>query len=199
MIRNLLLALVIAPMLGLSLPQVASAKDYKIDPAHTSASFKVKHMMVTWVRGEFEDGVAGTVRFDPDDLSSFHADVSIDVGSIDTRNDKRDTHLRSADFFDAKKNGDMTFVSKEVRNITDGHFQLVGDLTLRGTTREVVLDVEGPVGPVKHPMGSTVYGFTGTTEINRTDYGLNWNMPLEDGGMVVGEEVHIIIDLELKK
>jgi len=199
MIRNLLLAAVFAPMLALALPQGAVAKEYKIDPDHTSASFKVKHMMVTWVRGDFESGVNGTVRFDPDDLASFHTDVTIDVATIDTRSKKRDTHLRSADFFGAKKNPQMTFVSREVQNITDDGFQLVGDMTIRGTTREVVLDVEGPIGPVKHPMGATVYGFQGTTVINRTDFGLTWNMALKDGGMVVGEEVHINIDLELKK
>ncbi len=197
MIRNTLLAALAAPLLALAVPQPAAAADYQIDATHTSASFKVKHMMVSWVRGDFDGGVQGTIAFDPADVEAFAADVAIDVATIDTREDKRDAHLKSADFFDVENHPQMTFKSTEVRNVTDGSFQLAGDLTIRGKTLPVVIDVEGPIGPFQHPMGGTVYGFHGTTTVDRTAFGLEWNVPVDGGGWLVGKEVQIDLDLEL--
>jgi polyisoprenoid-binding protein YceI len=126
-------------------------------------------------------------------------DVTIYVDSIDTNNEKRDSHLRTGEFFGAKRFPEMTFVSREVRNIEDTRFEIVGDLTLKGVTQEVVLDVTWPGQAFRSPVGGLVYGFHAETVIDRTEFGVDWNMPVAGGGLVVGEEVHISLDMELVK
>ncbi|MFZ5477465.1 MAG: YceI family protein [Myxococcota bacterium] len=177
---------------------LASAATYEIDPGHTYAGFSIEHMMVTDVHGAFTD-VAGTILFDPAKVSETKADVTIQATSIDTRLQKRDDHLRSPDFFDVAKFPAMTFRSKAVRNPAKGAFQLVGDLTIHGVTKEVVLDVKGPTPEYKDPWGNTKIGFSATTKINRKDFGLTWNKALEQGGLLVGEEVAITIEVEAAK
>lgn len=194
--KNLLtLTTVLATALILSLPSGARAETYKIDSEHTNVGFKVKHMMVSWTHGEFRE-VDGVIEFDPENIEDLSADITIQVESVDTDNDRRDNHLRGGDFFAAKKFPEMTFVSTGVRNVTSEGFDLVGDLTIRGVTNEVVLAVDGPWGPFRNPMGQEVTGFHAETSVNRIDFGLDWNMPVQ-GGVVVGEEVIITIDIEL--
>jgi polyisoprenoid-binding protein YceI len=196
--RFLMTAMLVLPMVALSVPSIASGDTYMIDGAHTAVNFKVKHMMVSWVRGKFGD-TTGTVQYDPANPEATVVDVTIDVSSIDTRNGKRDDHLRSADFFDVENNPQARFTSKRVIRKTNGDLELIGDLTIRGTTREVALAVDAPSAPMMHPMGGTVVGFHATTVIDRQDFGLTWNMALETGGLMVGNEVHLEIDAEIMK
>jgi polyisoprenoid-binding protein YceI len=196
--RILMTAMLVLPMLALSVPAIAGADTYMIDGAHTAVNFKVKHMMVSWVRGKLGD-TSGTVQYDPANPEATVVDVTIDVSSIDTRNGKRDDHLRSADFFDAEAHPNARFTSKRVVRGSSGGLELVGDLTIRGVTREVVLKVDEPSAPMMHPMGGTVVGFHATTVIDREDFGLTWNMALETGGLLVGNEVHLEIDAEITK
>ena len=170
---------------------------WTIDAAHTEAGFAVKHLMISTVRGRF-GALAGTVSFDPDDLSTGSADVTIDVTSIDTREAKRDEHLRSADFFETDKFPALTFKSRRVQAVKGNAFQLVGDLTIKGVTREVILDAESH-GLQNDPWGGERAGFSARTAINRKDFGLVWNVALETGGIVVGEDVKITLDVELVK
>lgn len=170
---------------------------WTIDPTHTEAGFAVKHLMISTVRGRFGD-VQGHVTFDPADLSTGSAEVTINATSIDTREPQRDTHLRSADFFDVEQFPTLTFKSRRVQGLKGENFQLVGDLTIKGITREVSLDVESH-GLQKDPWGGERAGFTAKTAINRKDFGLVWNVALETGGIVVGEDVKITLDLELIK
>lgn len=179
-------------------PTAAVAAPWKIDSAHTRAGFKVKHMMVSWVNGEF-GAVTGTVEFDPKDLTKSAVDVSIDVASIDTREQKRDEHLRSPDFFDVAAHPKMTFKSKKVQKVDAkaGTFELVGDLTIRGITKEVVFQVTGPSPEYKNPWGGIVRGFSATLVINRQDWKVSWNKTLDAGGLLVGDDVHIDLQVEL--
>jgi polyisoprenoid-binding protein YceI len=170
---------------------------WRIDPSHSAAHFSVRHLMVSTVRGQLGP-VSGTIEYDGKDVRSIKADVSVDVVGINTQNQKRDAHLRSADFFDAVNHPALTFKSKRVEPGAAGRFKLVGDLTLRGTTKEVALDVEGP-SPIAKGMGSNVVtGATATTSINRLEYGLKWNSMVE-AGPVVSNEVRITIDLEANR
>jgi polyisoprenoid-binding protein YceI len=170
---------------------------WTIDAAHTEAGFAVKHLMISTVRGRF-GGVTGRVSFDPSDLTTGSAEVTIDVASIDTREPKRDEHLRSADFFEVDKFPALTFTSRRVQAVKGDTFQLVGDLTIKGVTREVVLDAESH-GLQNDPWGGERAGFSARTQINRKDFGLTWNVALETGGIVVGDEVKITLDVELVK
>ncbi|MFB3852686.1 MAG: YceI family protein [Vicinamibacterales bacterium] len=186
--------------LGFSLVAVpgnsrAQVLDWTIDPAHSSAQFAVRHMMVSTVRGQLGK-VSGTVRFDGKDLSTLTVDASIDVAGINTQEPKRDAHLRSADFFEVDKYPAITFRSKRAEPAGDGRFKLVGDLTMRGVTREVILDVEGPTPEVRQGASRRV-GATASTKLSRKDYGLTWNRAVETGGVVVGDEVSVTIDLAL--
>jgi polyisoprenoid-binding protein YceI len=167
---------------------------WRIDPAHSAANFSVRHLMVTTVRGRLGP-ISGTLEYDGKDVRSIKADVSVDVTGIDTQNPKRDAHLRSADFFDAKTHPRLTFKSKRVEPGSSGTFKLIGDLTLRGTTKEVVLAVEGPSPVSKGMDGGVVTGATATTSINRLEYGLKWNEMVE-AGPIVSDQVKITIDLE---
>ena len=168
---------------------------WTIDNAHSEVGFAVKHLMISTVRGRFGK-VSGQVVFPAGDYSDAQADVTIDAASIDTREDKRDAHLRSADFFDAEKFPTLTFKSRRVQAIKGDTFQLVGDLTIKGITREVVLDVEVE-GFQKDPWGNQKAGFTGSTRVNRKDFGLTWNQALETGGLLVGDEIKIALDVQL--
>jgi polyisoprenoid-binding protein YceI len=169
---------------------------WTVDASHSAAHFSVRHMMVTTVRGQLGP-IAGTVEYDGKDVQSAKADVRIDVSGISTQNAKRDGHLRSDDFFDAANHPFITFKSKRVEPGSAGAFKLIGDLTIRGNTKEVALNVEGPTPPVKG-MGGLRVGATATTKINRLDYGLKWNSMVE-AGPVVSDEVSITIDLELTR
>jgi polyisoprenoid-binding protein YceI len=182
------------PILLAALGSLAFAEKYSIDPAHTSAQFAVKHLMVSTVRGTL--GKAnGTVEYDPADISKTKIEATIDVAGLSTQNQQRDDHLRSADFFDAAKFPTIKFVSKNVTPGAAGHLKVVGDLTIKGVTKEVVLDVDGPSAPLKDPRGTRL-GASASTKINRMDYGVNWNRVMSNG-LTVGEEVTINIDLEL--
>ena len=174
----------------------AAAQTWTIDTAHSQAGFSVKHMMVSTVRGEFGK-TSGTVEYDGTNLSSVKVNATIDATTISTREPKRDEHLKSADFFDVAKYPTITFVSKRAEGASPGKFRLVGDLTMHGVTKEVALDVEGPTAPVKGPRGETRVGASATTTLNRKDFGVVWNRNLDGGGVVVGDEVRVTIDLEL--
>jgi len=167
--------------------------EWRIDGSHSAASFSVRHLMVSTVRGQL-GRITGSLEYDGKDVQSIKADVSIDVNAISTHNGGRDKHLRSDDFFDVANHPNITFKSKRVEPAGDGRFKLIGDLTIRGTTKEVGLDVEGPSPIVKTQRGIAT-GATATTRIKRLEYGLKYNNMVE-AGPVVGDEVTITIDLE---
>jgi polyisoprenoid-binding protein YceI len=167
---------------------------WTIDPAHTAVEFAVKHMMITTVKGRFA-AVQGTVEIDETDVTGSQVDVTIETASIDTREEKRDAHLRSADFFDVERFPQIRFVSREVEEGAKG-LRLIGDLTIRGITREIVLDVEDS-GRGTDPWGGERAAFTATGKLNRLDYGLKWNQALETGGVLVANDVRITLDVQL--
>ncbi len=168
---------------------------YQIDPAHSSAQFSIRHMMISNVRGEFTK-LSGTVAYDPANPAESRIDAEIEVASIETREPQRDAHLRSADFFDAEKFPVLSFHSKALVPAGDGEWKMKGDLTIHGVTREVILDVDGPTPEAKDPWGNLRIGATATTRLSRKDFGLTWNAALEAGGVLVGDEVKIAIDIE---
>lgn len=180
----------------MGLPALAQAASYEIDPVHSSAQFAVKHMMISTVRGEFTK-LSGTAVIDDKNLAKASVEASIEAGSISTRMDKRDEHLRSPDFFDTAKFPQIVFKSTEVKKAAEGKYKVTGNLTLHGVTKPVVLDVEAPQTELKDPYGNIKRGATATATINRKDFGLNWNKTLEAGGMLVGESVQITLDLQL--
>jgi polyisoprenoid-binding protein YceI len=171
---------------------------YTIDSAHSTADFKVRHLMVSNVRGEFS-GVSGKVEVDHENPANSRVEAVIDATTIQTREPQRDTHLKSADFLDVERFPQITFVSKTVARKGDEEYKVTGDLTIHGVAREVVLDVEGVTPELKDPWGATRRGAVAKTKINRKDFGLVWNMALETGGVLVGEEVQIHIELELTR
>jgi polyisoprenoid-binding protein YceI len=177
---------------------VSRAVTYVIDPSHSTAGFKVRHLMVSNVRGEFS-GVAGTVVFDAKDSANSKVEAAIDASMVQTRDSERDQLLKSADFFDVKKFPKITFISKKVAPVGEGEWRVVGDLSMHGVTKEVVLDVEGPTPEVKDPQGNIKIGATATTKLNRKDFGLGWNVALEAGGVLVGDEVAIQLELEMTR
>jgi polyisoprenoid-binding protein YceI len=170
---------------------------WKIDNAHSEINFSARHMMISNVRGRFEN-FTGTVNFDEQNPTNTTVDVQIETASVNTRDEKRDGHLKSPDFFNAEAYPYMTFKSKRVEVIDPTHARLTGDLTIRDITREVTLDVEYS-GLAKSPWGTTSAGFFAVTKINRKDWDLTWNVALETGGMLVGDEISIHIDLEIVK
>jgi polyisoprenoid-binding protein YceI len=189
----------VAAMLAiLTASGVAATSPWRIDPQHTAAQFSVRHLAISTVRGQFSN-VKGTVQWDDEDITKSTVDISIDVSSVDTREPKRDAHLKSADFFDAAKYPEMTFKSKKIEKAADGKLKVIGDLTIRGTTKEVILDVDGPTTPIKDMQGMQRAALTATTKINRQDYGVKWNATMDNGGVVVGDEISIVIDLEMIK
>jgi polyisoprenoid-binding protein YceI len=173
-----------------------AAITYQIDPAHTHAQFKVRHMMIANVRGEFSK-VTGSVVYDPENPSSTQINAEIDVSTITTREPQRDEHLKSGDFFDAARYPSITFVSKSVTASGPGRFEVTGGLTIRGNTRQVALSVEEVTPEAKDPWGNLRRGATAKTRINRKNFGLEWNVALEAGGFLVGDEIEITIDVEL--
>ncbi len=183
---------------ALAAPSLAFAAGWAFDASHSNASFKVKHMMVSTVRGEFTK-VNGDVQYDMKAPEKIAIDATIDAASIDTRDAKRDEHLRAADFFDVAKHPKLTFKSKSAKQVAPGVLDVNGDLTIRGVTKPVVLRVEGLNQEAKDPWGNVRIGGTATTKINRKDFGLTWNQALETGGLLVGEDVEIAIDVELIK
>jgi len=182
----------------LSLPAGAATSNWQIDPAHSAAQFSVRHLAISTVRGAFSK-VSGTVVLDDQDISKSTVDVTIDVASIDTRQPDRDKDLKSDRFFDAANFPTITFKSKKVEQTAPGKLKVTGDLTIRGTTKEVVLDVDGPTAPVKDPWGNQRVAVNATTKVNRQDYGVKWNATMDNGGVVVGDDVSIVIDVEMVK
>jgi len=182
----------------LSVPTLAGSSTWQIDPAHSAAQFSVRHLAISTVRGGFSK-VQGTVNFDDADISKSNVDVTIDVSTVDTREPKRDDDLRSDRFFDVKDFPTMSFKSTKVEQLAPGKLKVTGDLTIRGVTKPVVLEVEGPTAPVKDPWGNQRAAATATTKINRQDFGVKWNANMDNGGVVVGDEVSITIDIEMIK
>lgn len=174
---------------------MSQATTYTIDPSHSTAGFKIRHLMVANVRGEFSN-VTGTVVFDPQEPANSRVQASIDATTIHTRDEKRDAHLKSADFLDVEKFPTIDFVSTKISGTGD-EWKVTGDLTIHGVTRQVVLDVEGPAPEAKDPWGNTKSGASATTKINRKDFGLTWNVALETGGVLVADELTITLELEL--
>jgi len=165
------------------------------DPAHTTAGFAVKHMMVTTVRGQFSK-VNSTLHWNKDDPAKSTVEVKIDPASINTNNEKRDTHLKSADFFDVQKCPEMTFKSNQVHKSGSDKFKVAGDLTMHCVTKPVTLEVQFADHPVKSPFGTTVYAANATGKLKRSEWGLNWNKALESGGVLVSDDINLDIDLE---
>jgi polyisoprenoid-binding protein YceI len=182
----------------LAMPSFAATSTWQIDPAHSAAQFSVRHMAISTVRGGFSN-VKGTVVLDESDISKSTVNVTIDVTTVDTREPNRDKDLKSDHFFDAEHFPTMTFKSKKVEQVSPGKLKVTGDLTIRGNTKEVVLDVDGPTAPVKDPWGNTRAAVGASTKINRQDFGVKWNATLDGGGLVVSDEVNITIDVEMIK
>lgn len=171
--------------------------EWQIDPAHSHIQFAVRHMMISTVRGEFEE-FDGEIKFNEDHPENSKLHVRIDAGSINTREEDRDNHLRSPDFLNVDEYPYLIFESKRVQQTGENEGRVVGDLTIRGVTNEVVLDVTYQ-GTAKSPWGATSAGFSASTTINRKDWGLTWNQALETGGVLVGDKIKINIELELVK
>jgi polyisoprenoid-binding protein YceI len=175
-----------------------STTTWNIDPVHSVAEFKVKHMMISNVKGQFAK-VSGALTLDESNLTSSRVDASIEAASIETRDAQRDTHLKSADFLDVERFPTLSFKSTCIRFVRDGELAVEGDLTIRGVTRKVVFNVEGPTPAAKDPWGNLRVAVSATTKINRKDFGLTWNAALETGGILVGDDVTITLDTEFLK
>ena len=171
---------------------------WKIDPTHSAVEFKIKHLMISNVKGHFT-GVTGTLSLDEADVTKSSIDAAIEIASIHTRDEGRDAHLKSAEFFDAEQFPTMNLKSTHIALKADGEVLVTGDLTIKGVTRSVQFAVEGPSAPAKDPWGSTRIGVAATTKINRKDFGLTWNAALEAGGLMVGEDISITLDLQFVK
>jgi polyisoprenoid-binding protein YceI len=171
---------------------------WNLDPSHSVAEFKVKHMMISNVKGHFAK-LTGALTLDESDLTDSGVAAVIEAGSIETRDAQRDAHLKSADFFDVEKFPTLSFKSTRIRLAGEGELAVEGDLTIRGVTRKVLFSVEGPTPPAKDPWGNTRVAVAATTKINRKDFGLTWNAALETGGILVGDEVTINLDVQFVK
>jgi polyisoprenoid-binding protein YceI len=172
-----------------------SARKWAIDSVHSSAQFKVRHMMISNIKGEFTS-LTGSLELNDDEITKSQVEAFIDVSSISTRDRHRDAHLKSADFFEAEKFPVLTFKSSCIARNADGDLAVEGDLTIHGVTRVVVLAVEGPSASQSDAWGKTHSGFSATTKINRKDFGLMWNAALETGGILLSNEVTITLDVE---
>lgn len=181
---------------ALTLPVAAKTTTYQIDPRHSNAEFGVTHLMISTVRGEFH-GVTGTIVVDDENLANSSVNVTIDATTVDTREPDRDKHLKSDAFFDVAKYPTMAFKSTSVEKNSDGTLKITGDLTIRGVTRTVVLNSTAPKAPIKDPWGLQRSAVSATTKINRQDFGVSWNQNLDAGGVVVGDEVNITLDVEM--
>lgn len=171
---------------------------WNIDPAHSAVEFKVRHMMISNVKGNFS-GVSGVISIDEADPAKSRVEATIPVTTINTGDAQRDGHLKSADFFDAEKFPTLTFKSTKVEARSPGELAVTGNLTLHGVTRPVTFAVDGPSAPAKDPWGNLREGLAATAKINRKDFGLNWNSALETGGVLVGEDVNIALDVQFIK
>lgn len=180
----------------MALPSLASASSWKIDAGHSTVGFKVKHLMVSNVTGSFTK-YSGVVDFDDNDLTKSKVNVTIDANSINTNEPKRDEHLRSADFFDTAKFPTITFVSRRWSRTANGALTVAGNLTMHGVTREVVLSVEPFSNEIRDPWGSTRRGTTASALLNRKDFGISWNKALDSGGVSVGDEVRVLLEIEM--
>src|SRR6516162_11432192 len=178
------------------LPAFANATVYKVDPQHSSAQFAVTHLMISEVRGEFH-ALNGTVNVDESDVTKSSVEVTIDASTIDTREPDRDQNLKSPQFLDVTKYPTMSFRSTKVEKGSSGHLKITGDLTIHGVTKSVVLDMTEPKSPIKDPWGLQRTAVSGTTKINRQDFGLTYSETLDNGGLVVGNEVEITLDVEM--
>lgn len=179
-----------------TIQNVAPIETYDVDASHSSAQFKVRHLMVSNVRGHL-GAIEGTLTLDPRDPTRSHVAVKIDARGVDSKDAKRDEHLRSGDFFDVAQHPYVTFQSTAVRAKKGGELEVVGDLTIRGVTRPVTLQVESLTEPVRDPWGNVKRGATARTSLNRSDWGLTWNAALEAGGVLVGDRVDVEIEVEL--
>ena len=180
-------------------PQASTeVSTWNVDPVHSVAQFKVKHMMIANVRGHFSK-LSGVLTLDESNLANSKVETSIDAASIDTRDEQRDAHLKSADFLDVQNYPWLTFTSTRVNPLGNGELALEGDLTIHGVTRRVTFDVEGPSPQTKDPWGNIRIAASATTKINRKDFGLTWNAALETGGILVGDEVTLTMDVEFVK
>ena len=184
-------------MSAIAIPDVKTTT-WNIDPVHSNAQFKVKHMMISNVKGEFT-AVNGSLEFDEENIANSRVQAEIDASTINTREPQRDAHLKSADFFDVDKFPTLSFRSTKVSKLGGGELSVAGELTIHGITRPVTFTVEGPSDPTKDPWGNTRIGLSATTKINRKDFGLTWNAALETGGILVGEEVTITLDVQFVK
>jgi polyisoprenoid-binding protein YceI len=192
--QNRFAAVVLAT--SLAAPAIASASTWDIDSGHSSATFTVRHLAVSNVRGEFGK-VTGVINLDDKDITRSTVEASIDASAVNTRNADRDNHLKSPDFFDVARFPAISFKSRKVSK-SGKHLRVTGDLTIRGVTREAVLDVEDN-GVQKDPWGNTKAGFTATTEISRKHWGLEWNVALDTGGVLVGDKVKIELEIQAAK
>ena len=181
---------------ALMIPVHTHAATWQIDPDHSNFQFKVRHMTVSNVRGEFNKA-RGVVIIDDNDITNLKVELTLDAASINTDQAKRDDHLRSEDFFYVAKYPTITFVSKKVTKVDENRLKVIGDLSIRGVTKEITVDVEGPTPEVKDPGGNIRRGATGTLKINRKDFGIAWNKVLDSGGLVVGDEVNISVEVEM--
>jgi polyisoprenoid-binding protein YceI len=184
-------------MSAIPAPQ-AAVTTWNIDPVHSVAEFKVKHMMISNVKGQFT-GVQGVLVLDETDLTKSHVEASIEAASITTRDAQRDAHLKSADFLDVEKFPTLSFKSTRISRTGAGELAVAGDLTIHGVARNIIFAVEGPTPAAKDPWGNTRLGLSATTKISRKDFGLNWNTTLETGGILVGDEVTITFDVQFVK
>jgi polyisoprenoid-binding protein YceI len=184
-------------MSTLATPQTTTTT-WNIDPAHTVAEFKVRHMMISNVKGQFAK-VTGVLTLDESELTNSRAEALIEAASLETRDAQRDAHLKSADFFDAEKFPTLSFKSSRISLVGDGELAVEGNLTIRGVTRKVIFSVEGPTPAAKDPWGNTRVAVSATTKVNRKDFGLTWNAALETGGILVGDEATITLDVEFVK
>jgi polyisoprenoid-binding protein YceI len=193
-VSRMVVALGLAGML--SLPAFAGTTTWQIDPKHSSAQFAVTHLMISTVRGEFHQ-VNGTIVIDDADISRSSVNVTIDASTVDTREPDRDKHLMSPDFFDVAKYPTMTFKSTRVEPAAPGKLKVTGDLTIRGVTKQVVLEVTAPKPAIKDPWGLQRTAVSGSAKVNRQDFGVAWNKTLDAGGVVVGDDVNITLDVEM--
>jgi len=181
---------------SLSLPARPATITYKIDPRHSSAQFAVTHLMISTVRGEFHS-VNGTVIVDDGNISNSLVNVTIDATTVDTREPDRDKHLKSADFFDVANYPMITFVSTKVEPADPGKLRVTGNLTIRGVTKRVVLEMTAPKPTIKDPWGFSRTAVSGAAKLNRQDFGVAWNKTLDSGGVVVGDDVNVTLDVEM--
>ena len=167
---------------------------YVVDPTHSSIGFQAKHMMISKVKGHF-DRFNSELDINPEDLSGGSIQFEVEIASINTNNEDRDNHLRSADFFDAETHPTMKFVATDIKNVDDDEYKITGDLSIRGVTKPVTFDAEYN-GKGTNPWGVEVVAFEADGKINRKDFGLNWNSALETGGVLVSDDIKIHIEIE---